>query len=89
MNNQKKHYRAIKYVWNPEWIGKEHFEAEIKAAKGACIADIVIDWAQDHDITPTESQQKLTAMHIMKYGDFKVFMHVDRCYSKVILEVDL
>lgn len=86
---QKKHYRAIKYVWNPEWITKEHFETEVKAAKAACVADIVLDWAQDHDINPTESQQKLTAMHIMKYGEFKVLLRIDRCYSKVILEIDL
>ena len=89
LDNKKQHYRAVKYVWNPEWIGKEHFDVELKAAKGACIADIVVDWCQDHDVMPTDAQQKLTAMHIMKYGSFKVFLHNDRCYTKVLLEIDL
>lgn len=89
MNADKQLYRAIKYVWNPEWIGKEAFQEELKVAKAACIAEVVFDWVQDHDINPTEAQQKLTAMHIAKYANFKVYMHVDRCYSKVILEVML
>lgn len=85
----KQLYRAIKYVWNPEWIGDDAFKSEIKAAKAACIAEVLTDWVQDHDINTTEAQQKLTAMHIAKYADFKVFMHIDKCYSKVLLEVML
>lgn len=89
MNQQKQLYRAIKYIWNPEWIGKDHFEAELKVAKAACILEIVDDWCLDHEIKPTEAQQKLTAMHINKYGQCTVQKHVDTCYSKVLLEVML
>lgn len=86
---EKQLYRAIKYVWNPEWIGEEAFKAELKIAKAACIAEVVCDWVQDHDIDPTEAQQKLTAMHIAKYAEFKVYMRIDKCYTKVLLEIML
>lgn len=89
MNQIKRTYRAIKYVWNPEWIGEEHFNAELKAAKAVCILEIIDDWCQDQGVTPTESQQKLTAMHINKYGQCTVQKHIDKCYTKVILEVQL
>lgn len=89
MINPKQHHRAIKYVWNPEWIGKSAFDSEVKAAKAACIADIVEEWAYDQDIHPTEAQEKLTVQHIAKYASCKVELHIDRCYSKVIVEIDL
>lgn len=38
-------YRAIKYVWNEEWIGKDAYQKELLCAKQACISDIVTDWA--------------------------------------------
>lgn len=82
----KGNYRAIKYVWNPEWIGTEGHKAEILAAKRACISEIASDWAQDQEVEPTEAQIKLTIMHISKYASCTV-QRIDNCYSKVMVAI--
>lgn len=87
MNLQKQKYRAIKYVWNPEWIGEDAFKNEVAAAQRACIADILMDYSQDLDTQLSDAQLKLTTLHIQKYGQCKVEKHIDRCYSKVSIEV--
>ena len=85
----KQLYRAIKYVWSEEWIGKEANDNEIQAALRACTAEIVADYGTDQERILTEPQVKLTAMHIEKYGHAKVIRHIDHCYDKVLLEVYL
>ena len=87
MNQQKQLYRAIKYVWNPEWIGEEAFNKEVLAAQRACVADIIMDYSQDIDRQLSDGELKLTTLHIQKYGQCKVVKHIDRCYSKVSIEV--
>lgn len=87
MNQQKQKYRAIKYVWNPEWIGEDAFKNEVLAAQRACIADIIMDYSQDLDTKLSDAQLKLTTLHIQKYGQCKIEKHIDRCYSKVTIEV--
>ena len=84
---KKQLYRAIKYVWNPEWIGEEAFKKEVLCAQQACVSDILMDYSQDLDSPLTESQAKLTVLHIQKYGQTKIEKHIDRCYSKVSIEV--
>lgn len=87
MNPTKQKYRAIKYVWNPEWIGEEAFKNEVLAAQRACVADIIMDYSQDLNAELSDAQLKLTTLHIQKYGQCKVEKHIDRCYSKVSIEV--
>lgn len=87
MNTTKQNYRAIKYVWNPEWIGEEAFKNEVLAAQRACVADIIMDYSQDLGCEMSDAQLKLTTLHIQKYGQCKVEKHIDRCYSKVSIEV--
>ena len=87
MNPSKQKYRAIKYVWNPEWIGEDAFKKEVLAAQRACVADILMDYSQDLNTELSDAQLKLTSMHISKYGQCKVEKHIDRCYSKVTIEV--
>lgn len=87
MNAKKQLYRAIKYVWNPEWIGEEAFKKEVLCAQRACVADIIMDYSQDLASELSDAQLKLTTLHISKYGQCKVEKHIDRCYSKVSIEV--
>lgn len=85
MIETKNMYRAIKYIWNKEWIGEEAFHKELLCAKQACISDLVSDWALDQKVKPSEGQIKLTVNHVAKYGTFKA-VQIDRCYTKCILE---
>lgn len=85
MINGKNMYRAVKYVWNKDWIGEEAYQKELLCAKQACISDMVQDWTQDQDPTPSEAQIKLTVNHVAKYGMFRVSV-VDHCYTKCMLE---
>lgn len=85
----KQLFRSVKYVWNKEWIGKEAFDAELKCAQQACLAEIIADYYLDKDTPPTKAQVELTALHVKKYGTSKVILNVDHCYTKVILEVYL
>ena len=87
MNTKKQQYRAIKYIWNPEWIGEEAFKKELKCAQQACISEILTDYGMDQETLLTESQLKLTALHVTKYAQCKVIKHMDNCYTKVIMEV--
>ena len=64
MISGKNMYRAVKYVWNKEWIGDDAYQKELLCAKQACISDLVSDWMQDQDLTPTESQITLTVHHV-------------------------
>ena len=89
MNQPKQTYRAIKYVWNPEWIGEEAFKKEVLCAQQACVADIIVDYSQDLNYELSDAQLKLTTLHIQKYGQCKVEKHIDRCYSKVSIIVQL
>ena len=89
VNNPKKQtYRAIKYVWNKEWIGEDAFQKELICAKQACISDVVQDWSLDQKVEPTESQVRLTINHVAKYGTFTA-SRIDRCYTKCILEISI
>lgn len=88
MIKNKQLYRAIKYVWRPEWIGDEAYKAEILAAQQACCSDIVMDYQQDCT-TFTQADVNLTISFIKKYGQCTIQNINDRYYMKVILEVTL
>ena len=88
MSQDSGNYRAIKYVWNKEWIGEGAFQNELVCAKQACVSDVVTDWIQDQEVPPTEAQVKLTVNHVAKYASFRA-VKVDRCYTKCILEVKI
>lgn len=86
MTPQKQIYRAIKYVWDPKWIGDEAYKNETKAAQQACVSDILMDYQQDvGDLS--EAQIRLTIAHIKKYAQVSVINIGDRCYRKVQVEV--
>lgn len=85
MIKAKNMYRAVKYIWNKEWIGEEAYQKELLCAKQACISDITQDWVQDQEFAPSEAQIKLTVNHVAKYGTFRAVV-IDRCYTKCILE---
>lgn len=88
MNQGSGNFRAIKYVWNKEWIGEDAFQKELLCAKQACVSDVVTDWIQDQKVQPTEAQIKLTVNHVAKYASFRA-VKVDSCYTKCILEVKI
>ena len=86
MNPKKNVYRAIKYVWDPKWIGDDAYKKEIEAAQRACCSDILLDYQQDvGDLS--EAQIRLTVAYIKKYAQCSIFNIGDRCYRKVQVEV--
>lgn len=85
----KQHYRAIKYIWRAEWIGEDAHKKELIAAQKACVADILSDYSIDCETPLTEPEIKLLILHIKKYSQCSVIHTGDRCYVKVLLEVDL
>ena len=85
----KQHYRAIKYVWKAQWIGEEAYKKELIAAQQACVADIVTDYTVDCESPLSDADIRLTILHIKKYAQCSVVHTSDRCYVKVLLEIDL
>lgn len=86
---RERHYRAIKYVWKPEWIGKEAHEKEVLAAQQACIADIVSDFSIDCESRLSDAEIRLVIIHIKKYSQCTIINYGDHCYIKIKVEVDL
>lgn len=86
MTPKKQIYRAIKYVWDPKWIGDDAYKKEIEAAQRACCSDILLDYQQDVG-NLSEAQVTLTVAYIKKYAQCTVINIGDRCYRKVQLEV--
>lgn len=89
MPTSKQHYRAIKYVWKPEWIGDEAYKKELLVAQQACVADIMADYSVDCTSHLSDADIKLTILHIKKYSQCSIVHTSDRCYVKILLEIDL
>lgn len=86
--SKKQLYRAIKYVWKPEWIGEDAHKKEIIAAQQACCSEILTDYKLDCT-SFTQSDAELTISFIKKYAQCTILNLHDHCYMKVILEVML
>lgn len=78
-------YRAIKYVWKEEFIGKEAHDAEMTAAQAACVSDILLDYSQDIERTLTDVDVQLLCSRIKKYGTCEISETNERCYLKVMV----
>lgn len=82
-------YRAIKYVWKEEYIGKEAHEAELAAAQAACVSDILLDYSQDIEHPLTDIDVQLLCTRIKKYGTCEISETRERCYLKVMVTASL
>lgn len=82
-------YRAIKYVWKEDYIGKEAHELEMSAAQAACVSDILMDYSQDIERPLTDIDVQLLVTRIKKYGTCEISETRERCYLKVMVTASL
>lgn len=89
LGRKPQRYRAIKYVWKEEFIGKEAHETEMSAAQAACVADILHDYSQDIERPLTEADVQLLCSRIKKYGTCEISETRERCYLKIMVTASL